>query len=460
MSTVAETALLERELAAIAGEQNVSHASEDVPAINGVVPAVSVSPGSAEEAAAVLALAGSRGLVVAPAGRFTQQDIGAVPERIDVLLRTQRISGIQAYDPGDLTISINAGTPFNQVQAVLAEHKQWLPYDAPNLDRATVGGCVATGAAGPLKHAFGGLRDFCIGVQFVTADGKVAKGGGMVVKNVAGYDLMKLMNGSYGTLGVITRANFKVFPKPQQTRTFICGFPSLEEAVEFRRRVSQSPLQPICLEIISPGAAEYLCDPRPAKDPDHYVPSKPVAKPSSTWQIALRAAGSDNVLARYARELGSAVSRTLDSSSNEESRFWGWISQFEYSVLARHQNAMVMYTHLPIQGVGPALQAMEQAAPDYNLIPAAVGRAATGNLVMAFMPLSVDPPSAMQYANGVSALRGLLPPGASAEVAHCPKEAKPHFDVWGTTPTDIGMMKAVKKAIDPKNILNRGRFIV
>jgi FAD/FMN-containing dehydrogenase len=103
---------------------------------------------------------------------------------------------------------------------------------------------------------------------------------------------------------------------------------------------------------------------------------------------------------------------------------------------------------------------MEKAAPDYNFIPAVVGRAATGNLILAFMPLSVDPPSAMQYANCVSAFRGMLPPGASAEVAHCPKEAKPHFDVWGTTQSDIGMMKALKKAIDPKNILNRGRFIV
>jgi FAD/FMN-containing dehydrogenase len=176
------------------------------------------------------------------------------------------------------------------------------------------------------------------------------------------------------------------------------------------------------------------------------------------WQIVLRAAGSDTVLARYARELGSAVTRTLEGAAEEQ--YWGWISHFEQSVLARHKNAMVMYTHLAIQNVGPALQALERASPDYNLIPAAVGRAATGNLVLAFMPLSVDPPSAMQYANCVSAFRGLLPPGSSAEVAQCPTEAKHHFDVWGTTPTDVNMMRAVKRAIDPKNILNRGRFIV
>jgi glycolate oxidase FAD binding subunit len=460
MSTVAETATLERELAAIAGEQNVSQASEQKPAINGVVPSISVAPASAEQVAAVLALANSRGLVVAPAGGFTQQDIGGVPDRVDILLRTERISGIETYDPGDLTISINAGTPFAHVLAALGENKQWLPYDAANLDQATVGGCVATGAAGPLKHAFGGLRDFCIGVQFATADGKVAKGGGMVVKNVAGYDLMKLINGSFGTLGVITRANFKVYPKPRQTRTFICSFGSLAESIEFRRRISQSPLQPICLEIVSPGAAEYLCDPPQVNDPDHYAPVQPVTKAAGSWQIVLRATGSDNVLARYARELGTAVSRTLNSVSKDESRFWGWVSHFEYGVLARHQSAMVIYTHLPVQGITAAIHALERTAADYNFIPAVVGRAVTGNLVLAFMPLSVDPPSAMQYANCVSAFRGMLPSGASAEVAHCPKEAKPHFDLWGTTPTDMNMMKAVKKAIDPKNTLNRGRFIV
>lgn len=458
MSTVAAEESVQRELATIVGEQNVQQAGIEQFAINGVAPASVVNPGSPEEVAAVLALANSKGLVVVPAGGFTKQDIGAIPERVDILLRTTRLSGIEHYDPGDLTISLHAGTPFAEALAQMAEHKQWLPYDAANLKTATVGGCLAAGATGPLKHMAGGLRDYCIGVQFVIAEGKIAKGGGMVVKNVAGYDLMKLLAGSYGSIGVITRANFKVFPRPRQTRTFACSFGSLEQALEFRTKILQSPLTPICLEIISPGAPEYLSDPVPVNDPDHYAPTAPVGKPSGVWQVVLGAAGSDHVLARYAKELGSAVTRTLDGAA--EAQFWAWVSDFEYSVLRRHRNAMVMYTHLTIQGVGPALKACEKAALDYNFIPAVLGRAATGNLIAAFVPLSVDPPSAMQYANCVSAFRSMLPAGSSAEVAHCPKEAKPHFDVWGTTPSDITMMRELKKAIDPNNILNRGRFIV
>lgn len=457
MSMVAAAESLHRDLTALVGEQHVQQANTQF-AINGVVPATVVSPASADEVAAVLAFANARDLIVAPAGGLTKQDIGGVPERLDILLRTNRLNGIAAYDPGDLTVSIRAGTPFAEVLAKLGEHHQWLPYDAANLNTATVGGCLATGAAGPLRHAFGGLRDYCIGVQFVIAEGKVAKGGGMVVKNVAGYDLMKLLAGSYGTVGVITCANFKVFPSPRQTRTFVCSFASLDEALRFRTKIFQSPLTPICLEIISPGAPEYLSDRKPVNDPDHYSPSQPVALAEKSWQVALRAAGSDNVLDRYAKELGSTVTRTLDG--NDEAQFWSWISHFEYNVVKRHQNAMVIYSHLTIEGVAPALRAMQKTAQEHNFIAAGLGRAATGNLVLAFMPLSVDPPSAMQYANCVSAFRGMLPPGSSAEVAHCPKEAKPHFDLWGTTPTDIAMMHAVKKAIDPKNILNRGRFIV
>jgi glycolate oxidase FAD binding subunit len=455
--TTATPISMERELAALVGEAHVAPPTSGTD-INGVIPGAVVTPASAEEVAAVLAFANSRDLVVVPAGGCTQQDIGGVPEHVDILLSTARLNGIEHYDPGDLTIGIMAGTPFSQAQQRLAEHQQWLPCDAANLDRATIGGLLATGVSGPLKSAFGGMRDYCIGIQFVTTDGKIAKGGGRVVKNVAGYDLMKLMTGSYGSLAVITRANFKIFPRPRQTRTFVCAFATLEESLQFRGRIFKSPLAPLCLEIVSPRAPEYLCDPPVVRDADDYVPAVPVIAPADQWQIVLRAAGSDTVLARYATELGSAVTRTLEGP--KEQQYWAWVSGFEHAVLARHRNAMVLYTHLSIQNVGPAIQALERTAPDYNLIPAMLGRAATGNLVMAFMPLSVDPPSAMQYANCVSAFRGLLPPGSSAEVAHCPKEAKLHFDVWGTTPTDIEMMKAVKRAMDPNNILNRGRFIV
>ncbi len=455
MTTLAIPTSLHRELAAIVGED---HVKQEQVEISGVVPGISVLPGSPEEIAVVLRLANEHNLVVAPAGAFTKQQAGGVPERVDILLRTDRLNQIRHYDPGDLTIGVSAGLPFADMQNALAEHQQWIPYDPPNQKVATIGGLLATSAFGPLKSGSGGLRDFCIGIQFVTADGTVAKAGGNVVKNVAGYDLMKLIIGSYGSLAVITGANFKVFPQPRQTKTFVCSFQALQEAIAFRNQVQKSPLWPMCLDLISPRALEYLCDPPVAKDPDDYAPAQPVRSPSGAWQIAVRVSGSDNVLARCRRELGSAVARELEGPA--EAQFWSWVSEFECSVLQRHRNAMIVYAHTTIQNVESAAQALERSAPDYDFLPAMVGRAATGSLVMGFIPLAVGPPAAMHYANCASAFRALLPQGSSAMVVRCPKESKLHFDVWGSTPTDMQLMRGVKQALDPRNILNRGRFIV
>ena len=455
MTTVATPTSLDRDLAAIVGDAHVTPAQIE---INGVSPAVSVSPGSAEEIAAVLRLANERNLLVTPAGGNTRQQVGGIPERIDILLCTDRLNQVRQYDPGDLTVGVNAGLCFADLQSALAEHHQWIPYDPPQPKTATIGGLLATAASGPLKSGFGGLRDFCIGIQFVTGAGTVAKAGGNVVKNVAGYDLMKLMIGSYGSLAVITGANFKAFPRPRQTRTFICVLPSLQEAIAFRNQVLRSPLTPMCLELISPRAGEYLCDPPVAHSPDDYIPARPVGSPSSEWQIAVRAYGSDNVLARCRRELGAPVARELDGAAEEQ--FWSWVSHFENAVIERHRNAMIVTSHATIQNVEAVAQAVERSAPDYNFVPAMLGRAATGNLILGFLPLPVDPPAAMQYANCASALRALLPAGTSAIVAQCPKEAKAYFDVWGSTPTDLDLMRGVKLALDPKRILNRGRYIV
>jgi glycolate oxidase FAD binding subunit len=452
---MAETGALQQELAAIVGAGCVGVPSIE---INGVTPPVSVEPASEDEIVAVMRVAYQRGLVVAPAGGMTQIQMGRVSEHVDILLRTTRLNDIKHYDPGDLTIGVGAGLRLRDMQLALGKHEQWIPFDPPNADTATVGGLLATAAAGPLKASAGGPRDFCIGIQFVLAEGQKGKGGGRVVKNVAGYDLMKLLIGSHGSLAVITGANFKVFPRPRQTRTFQCGFASSKEALIFANTVLRSPMWPMCLELVSPGAQEYLCEAPVAVDPDHYLPVQPAVKPSTEWQVLVRMAGSDNILARCRRELGSAVSREMEGAAEEQ--LWGWIRQFEYGLLQRHRNAMVVYTNTAIQDEAAALQAMEKAAPEFNFIPAAVGRVPSGNLVLGLVPLAVEPPNAMQYASCASQLRGLLPPGSSAMVAHCPKEAKLHFDVWGTTPTDLQLMKAVKQALDPKNILNRGKFIV
>src|SRR5205085_10857204 len=226
-----------------------------------------------------------------------------------------------------------------------------------------------------------------------------------VVKNVAGYDLMKLLIGSYGTLAVITRANFKVVPRPRQTATFISEFSDAAGALAFRDRIVQSPLQPLSLELVSPHAHEYFAPAPSPRDPDDWHPDAPTHA-RRHWSVLVRASGSDAVLARYRRELAA----TRELQGREEADLWRFAAAFGEEVLTRHRNAMLVQIGVLPSDVAPAIAAVEAAALDCSFMPAIIGRCALGALVAAFVPLAVDPPGAMSYAAAVSALRAALPP--------------------------------------------------
>ena len=256
MSTATTPAQLVRELRDICGAEHVIEDSArlDAARVLGATPSVAVEPASAEEIAAILRVANQQGLNVVPAGGFTQQQSGRFASQVDILLCTSRLTEVQHYDPGDLTVGIGAGCTVAQLASMVAKDGLLFAADVPLPEQATVGGMLATGMTGPLRHGYGGLRDYCIGVRFVTGDGRKGKGGGRVVKNVAGFDLMKLLIGSRGTLAIITGASFKLFPAPRQTRTFVADFANSADAIQFRNAVQRSPLSPICLELISPEA--------------------------------------------------------------------------------------------------------------------------------------------------------------------------------------------------------------
>jgi glycolate oxidase FAD binding subunit len=363
-------------------------------------------------------------LTVVPAGGMVHQEIGNTPPQVDILLRTGRMVEIEHYDPGDLTIGVGAGFTIHDLQALLRDQGQMFPVDLAHNDRVTVGGAMAVAAHGPMKHFFGGLREFCIGVRFVTADGVRGKGGGRVVKNVAGFDLMKLMIGSYGTLGVITSASFKLFPMPRQTRTFVGEFATSQEAIAFRDAVVGSPLAPLCLELLSPGALI-----------------------SRAWTVAVRAGGSDRVLSRYASELGSGIRRTLEGA--EEQGFWSDVDSLG-------ENAPIeVKLSMPAETVGAALTNTDRLARDSGVHYRVWGRVATGSLF-----LTLENGMAEGYVGMVKKLRESLPRDASAIVTRCPAALKNDMNVWGQTPTNLDAMRSLKRAMNPKETLNRGRFLL
>ncbi|HEV8383716.1 MAG TPA: FAD-binding oxidoreductase, partial [Candidatus Acidoferrales bacterium] len=251
--------------------------------IDGVRPSAAVAPGSVEELAEIIRFAASERLAVVPCGGCTKLAIGMPPARFDIALSTTRLNRVLAYDPGDLTLGVEAGIGVAALNAQLAEKGQMLPLLVNFYDGATIGGIVATNSSSPLRHAFGGPRDFVLGMEFVTGEGVLTKSGGRVVKSVAGYDIHKLMIGSLGTLAVITRVNFKTFPLPPAQRTFVASFDAPEPALAMCRALAQSVLQPWLVEVVDPAAARIVSG-------DAY------RLPAEKWSVVLAACGKPAVV--------------------------------------------------------------------------------------------------------------------------------------------------------------------
>jgi glycolate dehydrogenase FAD-binding subunit len=212
--------------AALAGEVGGAAVREATPedALGGLVPSLVVAPADEAEVAAVCALAHRDGLALVVRGAGTRQGWGRPPRRCDAVLDTRRLRGVVEHAPGDLVCTVRAGTPLAELRDALATapgHRQWLPLDPPQPGGGTVGGVVATAAAGALRVRYGTARDLVIGARFVLADGTVGHSGGRVVKNVAGFDVVRLLVGSLGTLAVITEVTVRLHPVPQATRTLV-----------------------------------------------------------------------------------------------------------------------------------------------------------------------------------------------------------------------------------------------
>ncbi len=420
MSATGVSLDLGRELRAICGDEHVAEAS------GAKRPSFLVSPTSSDEVAAIVRLANQRGFTIAPAG--SGAELAASSAQADVLLRTNRLTEVEHYDPADLTVGIGAGMTLARLNAMVGEHRLMLAADPPFPERTTVGELIAAAQHGPLRHGYGAVRDFCIGIRFVTGDGRKAKGGGRVVKNVAGYDLMKLLIGSYGTLAVITSASFKLFPTPRQTRTFLAEFSTGQEALKFRDLVVHSPMSPMCLEIVSPAARKLM---RPEMQ-------------DNAWVICIRGAGSDAVLGRYRKELGSAVTREVEGQGEVE--VWRGMENFPWTRAGREQSDswLPVAIDVPVGEVGKVLQLLQDIADKdgVNLI----GRAGIGHLVLA-LP---NGPAAGSF------LEQMVGDLAKANVRDCSVSVHGPGKLCRMTPTDSAGRLAVKHALDPNNVL-RGR---
>jgi glycolate oxidase FAD binding subunit len=414
-----------------------------------------VSVSEATQIAELLRFAASEKLAVIATGGCSKLGIGSPPARYDLALDLSRTNRVLAYDPQDLTLAVEPGVRIDDLLRTLAEQRQFLPLAVPFAERATIGGIAAANSSSPLRHAYGALRDFCLGMEFVTGEGKQAKSGGRVVKNVTGYDLHKLLVGSLGTLGVITRLNFRTFPMPQAQGMFVVSFSLAEAAFDFCRAVSHSVLTPQMVEVANPGTAALIfsgefsarLDPR-------------------TWTVIVSAAGQPAVVNRYERELGQLAGAAnaeefLPLSDYEANSVFAKIREFPRLMLERDSSTLIFRINAVPGVLAPLVGKLRVVAAQRELDFVALSRA-SGILYAAFLPPRENSASLESLAQVVAEVfRTCSQPEtqASALLEWCPAELKTSPEiVWGPPRTDFELMRRVKNSFDPQNVLAPGRF--
>jgi glycolate oxidase FAD binding subunit len=424
--------------------------------VDGMTPAAVVRPGSVEEIVELVRLGAAEKLAIIPCGARTKLAMGMPPGRYDVALDMRRMNGVAHYDPGDLTLSVDAGTTLSAIDALLAEKNQFLPLAVPFFENATIGGTVASGVDSPLRHGYGTVRDFLIGAEFVNGAGALTKSGGRVVKNVTGYDLHKLLIGSLGTLAVITRLNFRTFPRPLVRRGFLAAFDDEHGALVFRRKIASSPLTPSLLEVLSPEATRTL----------YGVGSRisSLLVGSGAWQVCVGFEGTPEVCERYAREVSRMAqeSSAHDALLLREAQFPALLEQLREAIplLLRSSPLPVLFRFSGLPSETPSLVRGLRSFVASSWIPSAILLRSLGVLYLALLPTGHEESLLKQVAyfwKSVDSLRGKL--DFQAEIEFCPSEWKRELNVWGAERSDQVMMRRVKFAFDPQNVFSPGRFV-
>jgi glycolate oxidase FAD binding subunit len=384
-------------------------------AVDGVPAAIVARPADTAGAAAVMRLAAERGLTVVARGTGTKLDWGVPPTRVDVVLDTTALDRVVEHAAGDLVVHAQAGIRLDRLQDALAGARQRLALD-PLTDPAadgpgTVGGMLATGADGPLRGSHGAARDLVIGMTIVRADGVVARAGGKVVKNVAGYDLSKLLTGSWGTLGVITEAIFRLHPLPEAARWVVH---TDADAVRRAQAAVTSQAVPTAVEIDRPPGADptvaVLVDGFPA-----------------------------GVEARVA-----AIGEAVDGSVTADPPAWWGRAPWE-------PNGTALRLTTTLAGTAALLDALAELP-----VPAAVRGSVGAGKLHAGLPADADP---AEVARCVHILRGRAQRwGGAVVVLRAPAAVRAAVDSWGPV-AGLALMRRIKREFDPEGRLAPGRFV-
>ena len=431
-------ALLDKLRAAV-GAPNVLTGVELSPyVVEGRTPEAAVFPGSVDEVAAVIGLAAEAARPVTPWGGGTAVSVGMPAAPGGLVLGLRRLSRLLEHEPGDLTASAEAGMTVEAFQTALRGRGQWVSLDPADARLATLGGVLAANASGPRRHLYGTARDLLIGVTVVTADGAIVRGGGKVVKNVAGYDLPKLFVGSYGTLGVIVEATVKLRPLPDHERLVCVRFDRLKDAGAAVKALLAGDLIPNAIDLLDAAAAAALGAESPA-----LVVGFDGLREQVDWQCA--------ELSRLVAACGGREGRPLPDDT--------WPRLATAARAAFPATAAVMaFSVLP----GQVADLMEQgavAARARGLASAWAAHAGVG-VVRAALASDGRGKEPAPIAALLREWRDLARAGGGhGTLEWAPLAVKSQVPVWDDPGVTGRIMERIKAQLDPRNILNPGRFV-
>jgi len=376
-----------------------------------------LSPANTEEVAAVLRAANAESLALEPTGGRTKLTWGSrVTPRLQ--LSTSHLSGIREHVWQDMTATVAAGTPWSAMQRELAHHNQRVALDPVFPDRATVGGVIATNDSGVLRRRYGSLRDLVIGMTIVLADGTIARSGGKVVKNVAGYDLPKLLTGSFGTLGVITEVTFRLHPLPAGTLNLTARSASITQLADLMHRITAAPLSLEAMQLRNEDTDFAL---------DIQLASEPAVLHNQHEQ--LRALVQNCTLTQSDPHIWSARERLFAEPD---------ATVLKVSTLPSKLSAIV--------GAAAILKTQPNTRARCVAEPAGIATVAFSASAENLAALTDDLRSRLRAHGGSAVLlrRGLLPHSINS---------------WGDPPAAIELMRSIKHEFDSNRILNPGRFV-
>ncbi len=379
------------------------------------------APDTARGVADLLASAAEQRQSVVPVGGGAHLGIGNPPSRADVLLSTRNLDRVLVHEPADMTLSVEAGATLHQVQEVLAVHGQALPIEVPDPQHATIGGILASAMYGPKRLGWGTLRDYLIGIAAAYPDGSLAKAGGLVVKNVSGFDLMRMHHGALGTLGVIVSANFKVLPAPRSERTVVIRhLESLDDLEAVRTAALRWRGRPVAFEVVAE---------------------------EGTHLVAIRIDGRARTAELLATELANRLPCASSQLDPDESRaYWSdYLATFDAS--DSPERWWIRSRVLPAETLGLYAQL------------AKTGFLAADNVISASPGLGyvdVRGRSGANLAQVLGRLRAIAP--RTSVVAVRPED-RHSMDVWGDAVESVELMRQLKQEFDPGHVLNPGRFV-